>query len=109
MSEITNSTDSTGSTVPSNGAIHDYYDPNSGDTIGYTVVTAVAAARETDPIDLPPLYDSIDVDALDAIVDGAQDRPDDVEGRVSFTYAGLEIAVDFDGWIQVDLGDDGLD
>lgn len=99
MSEITNSNGSTDSTAAS--AIHDVCDPNSDDGIGYTVVTAVAAARAADPVDLPPLYESVDVDAVEALVDGARDRSNASEGKIIFEYAGFEVTVHFDGRLRL--------
>lgn len=32
------------------------------------LVRSVADARDVDPIDLPPLYDAVDADAMDALV-----------------------------------------
>lgn len=56
-------------------------------TASEAVVATVADRAGADPIDLPPLYDAIDPDALDAIFrDG---RP----GRVSFEYVGYEVTV----------------
>ena len=56
-------------------------------TASEAVVATVAERAGTDPVALPPLYDTIDPDALDAIFrDG---RP----GRVSFGYAGYEVTV----------------
>ena len=56
-------------------------------TASEAVVATVADRADADPTDLPPLYDAIDPDALDAIFrDG---RP----GRVSFEYAGYEVTV----------------
>ena len=56
-------------------------------TASEAVVATVADRSGTDPIALPPLYDSIDPDALDAIF--GDDRP----GRVTFSYAGYEVTV----------------
>lgn len=56
-------------------------------SVSTEVVTAVAAAKEMDPLSLPPLYDAIDPDALDGVV------ACDATG-VSFEYAGYEIHVD---------------
>lgn len=61
------------------------------------VVRCVAAALDRDPLDLPPLYDSIDPDALDTLV------PHSPEGgcRLSFRFAGVEVLVSELGDIQV--------
>lgn len=58
------------------------------------VTTAVAAAKDTDPTSLPPLYDVIDPDALDDVA------ACDTVG-VSFEYAGYEIHVDGRGGIAL--------
>lgn len=56
-------------------------------TASEAVVATVANRDGSDPVDLPPLYDAVDPDALDAIFrDG---RP----GRVTFEYAGYEVTV----------------
>ncbi|WP_436936149.1 HalOD1 output domain-containing protein [Halovenus marina] len=59
------------------------------------VVHSVADTTTTEVSDLPPLYDAIDPDALDAFVAGMTD------GSVSFTYAGCEVTVDSDETITV--------
>lgn len=60
-------------------------DPDA--TASEAVVATVADRAGRDPVSLPPLYDEIDPDALDAIF--REGRP----GRVSFRYAGYEITV----------------
>lgn len=56
------------------------------------VIEAVAAARGTEPTDLPTLYDVIDPDALDELFEagGGSDRP---ERCVEFAYAGCTVRV----------------
>ena len=39
----------------------------SDDPISQQVIEAVADAKGVDPLDLPPLYDSVDPDALDSL------------------------------------------
>ena len=57
---------------------------------------AVADYTDTDELDLPTLFDSIDPEALDKVVRSMSD------GTVSFVYAGLRIAVDSRGAIRVE-------
>jgi hypothetical protein len=58
------------------------------------VLRAVAEATETDPADLPPLYDVIDPDALDAVFDGRHENGSDSDDReLRLSYAGREISV----------------
>lgn len=62
------------------------------------VVEAVAAATGREPMDLPPLQQHVDADALDALLDR------DGDGRyvrVSFRYNDLRIDADSAGRIDV--------
>lgn len=61
------------------------------------VIEAVAAATGRDPLDLEtPLYEVVDTDALDRLVDGEAFR------GFEFEYDGHAVAVDGDGRIAVD-------
>lgn len=63
------------------------------------VVAAVAAASDRDPVDLPPLYERVDADALDALVTPGG-RPD--EGvTVRFHYDDFGVTVASDGRVTV--------
>ncbi|MDS0473853.1 HalOD1 output domain-containing protein [Natrinema sp. 1APR25-10V2] len=62
-------------------------------SISVAVVTAVARRRGADPTDLPPLYEWIDPDALDALFSPTR-RGGSRDGRLEFTYDGHEVAVD---------------
>ena len=69
------------------------------------VVDAVATRAGVDPASLsPPLYDAIDPDALDALVEsdpkGRQSPP-----TVRFHYAGYAVTVDGDGTVDVSSTD----
>ncbi|SEV98701.1 HalOD1 output domain-containing protein [Halobacterium jilantaiense] len=55
------------------------------------ILTRIAARRDSDVVDLPPLYDSIDPEKLDAVVQSLDD------GHLSFTYAGFAVKVTSDG------------
>lgn len=54
-----------------------------------TIIAEVADAEGVDPLELKPLYTSVDPDALCAIVE----PPNDVD-RVEFEYAGYEVVVE---------------
>lgn len=65
--------------------------------ISTAVVDAVAAATGRDPLELPPLYDAIDLEVLDRLF-----RVDDTgcrrfSGRIEFTVAGCDVTVHADG------------
>ena len=61
------------------------------------VVAALASATDTEPRNVdPPLYETIDPDALDAVVDSATDL------EVSFEHDGRTVVVRADGSVAVD-------
>ncbi|MFA9518166.1 HalOD1 output domain-containing protein [Halopenitus sp. H-Gu1] len=60
------------------------------------VIRNVAETTDSDPLDLPLLYDAVDPDALNAIIESMSD------GEVTFTYAGHEVTVTSDGAISLD-------
>lgn len=71
-------------------------------------VEAVAAAVGHSPTELNPLYESIDPEALDAIV--TPEEPESKESvHVSFTYEGVDVLVDSQNGIEIRLDDAGDD
>jgi hypothetical protein len=82
------------------------YDPQQDDELGTKVVDVVTSLPEIDADDfwdLPPLYDAVDVDAVERTFFGPQAGGVErlVEGVVSFEYLRHVIAVRNDGWIFV--------
>lgn len=73
----------------------------SNEKYSQRVLQAVATVENADPTDLPPLYEAIDPDALNALFqtdNGAQTAVD----HVRFHYAGHTVVVQGDGRINVD-------
>ncbi|MWV64819.1 hypothetical protein GRS48_08285 [Halorubrum sp. JWXQ-INN 858] len=65
------------------------------------VVEAVAEREGVDPTDLTvPLYDAVDPEALDAVVQEAL-KYDDPSFRIEFRYYGYTISVSADGSVEV--------
>jgi len=65
------------------------------------VTTEVAAREGVDPIELEkPLYDIVDVDALEALVESAG-RGAQSEVQITFTYYGYEVIVDGTGGVTL--------
>lgn len=62
------------------------------------VVSAVADASGMDMVELPPLYEAIDPDALNALFTG---RSEPAVGQVSFRYAGYDVVVRGTGVVRV--------
>lgn len=64
----------------------------------YMVVSAVAEVEGTDPVELPPLYDAINPEALNALFTS---RAKSTVERITFQYAGYSIVVRGDGEVRV--------
>lgn len=60
------------------------------------VVQQVASAMNDDPLELPPLYEAIDPDSLERLVESM------AAGDVSFTYVGHQVTVSHDGTVDVE-------
>lgn len=66
----------------------------AGPELSIRIVTKVARALDVDPVDLPPLSDTVDVDALAILVR-------DADTQVEFDYAGTHVHVDADAGVAV--------
>lgn len=64
------------------------------DGASMAVVNAVAARRNADPLELPPLYEWIDPEALDALFDPPEEAAD---RRFEFVYDGHLVTIDGTG------------
>lgn len=70
-------------------------DPDAEDPSN-TVVLTIAAYSNRTIDDFPPLFSSVDPDALDAIVDSMD------EGHVSFSHAGHVVTVTSEGTVSIE-------
>lgn len=59
-------------------------------TFGRTTCRAVAEAKGVDPLDLPPLAETIDVESLDTFVNRSSDV---VAFSLAFEYAGCLVTI----------------
>ncbi len=62
------------------------------------VVRAVSDTLGAAPTEIPPLFETLDPDALDALIEHATDTA----VTIAFEYAGLQVTVDADGTVSVD-------
>jgi len=69
--------------------------PNRDDDIIEQILTAVTQKENCDKLDLPPIYEATDPDALATIVEG-----DGVQ-EITFTYYGYHIQIDGEGRVSV--------
>lgn len=70
---------------------------NDDDPLSARVITAIADHADAEPHRLnPPLYEAIDLDALDALARS------DATAHVEFTYREYRVSVSTDGTVVVD-------
>ena len=67
--------------------------------VAEAVVYAVAEAAGAEPLSIEPIYDSVDPDALNALVEHG---PDDLV--VSFSHHGVPVEVFGDGTVRIVTG-----
>lgn len=71
--------------------------------VGTEIVEQIADREGVDPVDLDVrLYDVIDADALEALMNGTGDRQPQANLRVEFTYCGYAVTVGKNGRISID-------
>ncbi|WP_225333048.1 HalOD1 output domain-containing protein [Halomicrobium urmianum] len=69
-------------------------------SLSRSVVDRVAEAENSDPLDLDPLYEAIDPDALDALQSQTDDgRQSDC--RIAFAYHGHTVIADSSGTVTL--------
>lgn len=64
------------------------------DEVHERIVTGVAALEGADPMELPPLFDAVDPDALAAIF-ATTESGEHRSGHIGFTYANHQVRVEF--------------
>ncbi|WP_436927549.1 HalOD1 output domain-containing protein [Halosimplex amylolyticum] len=72
---------------------------SSPDTVTCTIVQRVAATTGRSIYQLPPLYDAIDPDALEALVDSSDSGGTSLS--IAFDYAGHRVTVSADGTVRI--------
>jgi len=65
------------------------------DRISLYIVNCVAEKEHTDPLELPPLYDAVDPDALDDLFASGRQNGTAQSGRIEFQYNGYTVIVEF--------------
>ena len=104
-------TDSTVDTTPSSETASS--DPADGsaslsaDSLVVDIVERLAVARGDDPLDIPPLNDYVDVDALATLFRSTADGTPTLFGTVTFYVEDHEVRVYHDGTIFVHRPDRG--
>ncbi|WP_178917872.1 HalOD1 output domain-containing protein [Natronomonas gomsonensis] len=65
------------------------------------VIETIAIAANTDPSEIEPLYDSVDSEALDRLIQSTGTRPTNGGTTVSFAVSEYEVSVHSDGTVAV--------
>lgn len=74
-------------------------------TVSDRVIAEVAATKGADPLDLDPLYERIELDALNALYERGEQRQARSPDHIEFTYCGCEVVVARDGSVTVSATD----
>jgi hypothetical protein len=84
-------------------ATQEQHDPDGERDLTTTIVYTISEAAGVAPRNLtsPPLYECIDVPALEDTFFGPGDGARRGTGTVSFRYTGYLVTVRSDGWVQV--------
>lgn len=91
---------------PTNATARVRYEWSEPDCPSTAVIEAVAATTDREPTTMPPLYDHIDPDALDAIMTARTNGTSNAI-TASFAYGGVTVRVGSTGWIDVHLDGTG--
>ncbi|GAB6861725.1 HalOD1 output domain-containing protein [Haloplanus litoreus] len=78
------------------------YEPGDGGELSTAIVRTIAAIEDvpTDGVSIPPLYDCVDVEALDRALFGTPGTSGGAE-RATFRCGTYRVAVAADGWIRI--------
>lgn len=74
-------------------------DPLDGESLSTAVVQTLADAEGVDPLELDPLYNTLDPDALDKLFSSTGDS--EPQGSVRFTTNGYEVTVTSTGRVHL--------
>ncbi|MFH5798437.1 HalOD1 output domain-containing protein [Haladaptatus sp. CMAA 1911] len=78
------------------------YDIDPNETVTEGVVTATAAVTNTKTNEMPPLFETVNADALDELFANSWGGRMRDTGRVTFTYCECEVVVLSDGRILIE-------
>lgn len=71
------------------------------ESITETVIMRVAEAEGVGPLEIPPLEEAINCDALESLFSDTGIGEDQRNVRVEFSYCGYDIAVESDSGVEI--------
>lgn len=77
------------------------YDPSMDIELTSVVVDALADVAGVDPVEIPPLSDVVDPDAMNALFRPKPDGTPRTRGQLTFTHFGHEVVVEGEGRIEI--------
>jgi hypothetical protein len=78
---------------------------DNGKSVVQTITDAIMDVEDCDLTDLPPIYESVDAEALAQLMDHREERSEPTV-KVSFSYVGWIVTVRDDGLVTVDDPDE---
>lgn len=72
-------------------------------SVSYTLSCAVAEVEECCPTDLPPLRETVDIDALDALLSSERDSLSQFEGCLMFEYSDSFVSIWSDRSVTISI------
>ena len=73
------------------------FEPDTPGSTAEAIISLVAETDGRDPLELPPLYEAVDPEALNQLCMSSSDS----DLRVSFTYAGFTVLVEGSGIVHL--------
>lgn len=91
---------------PKTESYYAQYDVDNSETLVTTVVRSVAAITGKNPVELDPLYATVDPDALEQVLDESRSDSSKQESvSVIFDFASCEITISCDGTVRIEPPD----
>lgn len=87
------------------GTYHAVHDWDECESIALTVISAVSAVTNTPPLEMEPLFDAVDPDALNSLLRRNSDAATRSGVTVSFRFEGHEVTADASGEVLVDVSE----
>ncbi|WP_224335647.1 HalOD1 output domain-containing protein [Haloprofundus halobius] len=81
-----------------------HYDPTEARDLTTVIITAIADAEDVPIVDIrdPPLYEVVDVEAIEnALFSPPEANRDNTHSTVGFRFNEYEVSVETDGWVTV--------
>lgn len=82
---------------------HVHYDPKTSIAPSETLVIAVADIADVDPLEMEPLYETVDPDTVNDFVESG--GVPDVGGHVEFTFENYDVTVHASGLFEIEPAD----